>query len=59
MVEELRTGRLVRLAADGLPIVRHWFLVKRADAELTPAAARIKAAVSALEGSFLPSLEGA
>jgi DNA-binding transcriptional LysR family regulator len=57
VVEELRTGRLVRLNADGMPIERQWFLLQRLDAELAPAAVRIKSAIAGLKGSFLPQLE--
>ncbi len=58
VVEELRSGRLVRLNADGMPIERQWFLLQRGDTDLTPAAARIKSAISELKGSFLPQLDG-
>ncbi|MDJ0630085.1 MAG: LysR family transcriptional regulator [Rhodobacter sp.] len=57
VIEELRSGRLVTLQAEGLPIERHWFLIERSDSCLTPAAARIKQAVSDLRGDFLPRLE--
>lgn len=33
MHEELKSGRLVAVVADRLPIVRHWFIVHRADTE--------------------------
>lgn len=51
---ELETGRLVALRAPGLPVMREWRLIRRADAALTPAAARFRALVLELGGSFIP-----
>lgn len=56
VVEELHTGRLVTLDLPGLPIERAWYLITHADAPLSPAAARIRAHISAMKGSFLPQL---
>jgi len=56
VVDELHSGRLVTLSLPGLPIERAWYLLSRADTPLTPAAERIRAYVSAMEGSFLPQL---
>ena len=51
---ELETGRLAALRAPGLPVVRDWQLIRRADMALTPAAERFRALVLALEGAFIP-----
>lgn len=57
VTEELRSGRLVALGAIGLPIQRSWYLLRRADREMSPATARIHAAIEAMRGSFLPAVE--
>lgn len=54
VMEELHSGRLVALHMPGLPIVRTWFLLSRSDTELSAAARRIKAHISAMKGAFLP-----
>jgi len=56
VVEELNAGRLVALDVRGLPIERAWYLLYRADTELTPAAERIRAHISGMKGSFLPAV---
>lgn len=53
--EELRQGRLVALAVEGLPLVRRWFLLHERDRPLLPAARTVLHAIEAMEGSFLPS----
>ena len=55
VVEELRQRRLVALPIEGLPIVRHWFLIHVAGQPLFPAAAAVSRGIVALEGSFLPA----
>lgn len=54
VVEELRAGRLAELEAEGLPLVRQWFLVHRADTALSAAGRRIHAYVVGRQGAFLP-----
>ncbi|WP_263597014.1 LysR substrate-binding domain-containing protein, partial [Paracoccus yeei] len=56
VTEELRSGRLVALRANGLPIQRNWFLIRREDMALSPAGQRVHDHVLALGGSFLPRL---
>lgn len=56
VTEELRAGRLVALSAIGLPIQRSWYLLRRADREMSPATARIRDEIEALRGVFLPQL---
>ncbi len=56
VVEELHSGRLVTLTMPGLPIERSWYLLNRSDTDLSAAAKRIKAHISAMKGSFLPQL---
>ena len=55
VVEELRQRRLVALPIEGLPIVRHWFLIHVAGQPLFPALAAVSRGIVALEGSFLPA----
>ena len=54
VTEEMRAGRLVALQAEGLPILRHWFLLHRADHELTPAMLSVRDFILAQNGAFLP-----
>lgn len=56
VTEELRTGRLVALSAIGLPIQRSWYLLRRADREMSPATSRIRDEIVAMRGAFLPQL---
>lgn len=54
VTDELAQGRLVALAAPGLPLERQWFLVRPQHLALGPAAARLQDQILALSGSFLP-----
>ncbi len=58
VTDELRGGRMVLLRAPGLPIVRHWYLVHPAEPPLSAAADRLRGAVVALGGAFLPQPPG-
>ncbi len=51
---ELESGRLVKLEFEGLPIVRHWFLIRRAGRELPPVAKTFAEFLIKLEGQYLP-----
>jgi LysR family transcriptional regulator for metE and metH len=52
---EVADGRLVVLDAEGLPMVRQWFVVKRREKRLLPAAQALWAFLA--KGSeFLPTL---
>lgn len=51
---ELRSGRLSLLRGPGLPVMRHWYLVRPATVALGPTAERIAAEIEALSGTFLP-----
>ncbi|RME16599.1 MAG: LysR family transcriptional regulator [Alphaproteobacteria bacterium] len=57
IIEELKSGRLVKLDVPGMPIERAWYLITRADVPLSAAARRISAHISQMKGSFLPKLE--
>ncbi len=52
--EEMRTGRLVALKGRGLPVMRHWYLVTPLHSPVSPVAARVEAAIAAMNGTFLP-----
>ncbi|MBP7000836.1 LysR family transcriptional regulator [Amaricoccus sp.] len=54
VMEELRHGTLRALPVEGLPIVRHWFLIHVAGQPLPPAAEALARAIVEMEGSFLP-----
>lgn len=56
VVPELEAGRLVSLAGEGLPLVRHWYLVRLAGQDLSPVAGAFRNFVLELEGSYLPQL---
>lgn len=56
VTEELASGRLVELLAPGLPIERHWFVVRPEAQTPRAVAERLWAAIGALGGSFLPHL---
>ena len=56
VTEELRSGRLIALRGIGLPIQRSWYLLRRADRQMSPATVRIRDEILAMRGSFLPQL---
>ena len=51
---ELADGRLVTLDIEGLPIVRQWFVLHRADRPLSPAAKAFQEFASRRGAEFLP-----
>jgi LysR family transcriptional regulator, low CO2-responsive transcriptional regulator len=51
---EIGDGRLVTLDIEGLPIVRQWFVLHRADRPLSPAARAFQAFAKARGPEFLP-----
>ncbi len=51
---ELAAGRLVKIEFAGLPIVRHWFLIRRAGRDLPPVARSFADFLVGLEGQYLP-----
>ncbi|MEZ5799020.1 MAG: LysR substrate-binding domain-containing protein [Paracoccaceae bacterium] len=56
VADELHSGALVTLDAPGLPIERHWFLVRpMAQAEL-PAARELARTILGLKGAYLPQV---
>lgn len=54
VADELRTGTLVRLSAPGLPVERHWFLVRPLQQLELPAARILARTILSLNGTFLP-----
>lgn len=56
--DELHSGRLVALRGMGLPVMRHWYLVRPADQPPSAASERVSAQITALAGAYFPKLEG-
>lgn len=56
VAEELRSGRLVSLNAQGLPIERHWYMIYRKNMELHGAVKTAHDFIAAQNGSFLPDI---
>lgn len=56
VTEELRSGRLVALDADTLPIRRQWYLLHRVDLDMTPTLTTVFNYIAAQKGAFLPRL---
>ncbi|MBK5933847.1 DNA-binding transcriptional LysR family regulator [Rhodovulum imhoffii] len=54
ITDELKNGRLVLLEADGLPLVRQWFLLHRRDAVLSSASRKVHDYILGMQGGFLP-----
>jgi DNA-binding transcriptional LysR family regulator len=54
--EEIKSGRLVTLEAEGLPIVRQWFLLHREDVEISNTLKTVRDFILELKASFLPTL---
>ena len=55
---EARDGRLAVLDIEGLPIVRQWFIVRRREKRLLPAAQALWDHLAASGGEFLPDVTG-
>lgn len=53
---ELKAGRLVMLRMEGLPILRHWYLVQPAGLDLSPTARAFREFLLGLGGDYLPAL---
>mgnify|MGYP000291503854 CR=1 FL=1 len=51
---ELAEGKLAQLQAEGLPLVRQWFLIHRSDRELTKAAEVLRRFIVDQKGEILP-----
>ncbi|MDQ2089604.1 LysR family regulator CbbR [Marimonas arenosa] len=56
VTDELRSRRLVTLDADTLPIRRQWYLLHRADLDLSPTLKTVFGYISDQKGAFLPQL---
>lgn len=57
VMDELATGRLVQIDAPGLPLMRHWFLVRREDERTRELALRVWEEIVEMKGAFLPRME--
>jgi len=55
---EVESGRLAILDVTGLPIVRHWFMVRRTDKRLLPAALALRQFWATRGADFLPKVPG-
>jgi len=56
VVPELEAGRLVTIPAEGLPLMRKWYLVRLKGLDLSPTAAAFQSFVLELDGTYLPQL---
>jgi len=56
IAHEVRDGRLAVLDVEGLPVVRQWFVVKRREKRLLPAARVLWEFLAATGGAHLPRL---
>ncbi|MEM1343353.1 MAG: LysR family transcriptional regulator [Pseudomonadota bacterium] len=56
VVPELEAGRLVMVRMEGLPILRHWYLVRASETALSPTARSFEEFLLAQEGRYLPAL---
>lgn len=56
VTEELSNGRLGAVRARGLPIMRHWYVLHRRDADLSGAQIRVRDFIEGRHGAFLPRL---
>ncbi len=54
VASEIQQGRLRALPVDGLPLLREWFVVRRADRHMLPPAARLMDFLSRESAAFLP-----
>ncbi|MCB1387766.1 MAG: LysR family transcriptional regulator [Rhodobacteraceae bacterium] len=54
VVEELRAGRLTLLRGQGLPLMRHWYLI--VPGAPSAAAQRIAGQITSLNGAYFPDL---
>lgn len=56
VANELKEGRLVQIKAQGVPIVRQWFLMHRRDMPLTAVTEKFRRFIVDCKGSYLPQL---
>lgn len=56
---ELADGRLALIDAEGLPVVRQWFVIRRADKRLLPVAEALWRHLVATAADYLPRLPAA
>ncbi|MPQ93805.1 MULTISPECIES: LysR family regulator CbbR [Thioclava] len=54
VTDELETGRLALIPAPGLPLMRHWFLVRRESERPRELALRVWDEIVEMNGAFLP-----
>ena len=56
VVDALESGRVAIIDMPGLPIIRHWHLVRPINASISPVTDRVQDFLVRLNGSFLPKL---
>lgn len=56
VTDALKSGRIATIDMPGLPIIRQWFLVRPASANLLPVTEQVRNFLVALEGQFLPNM---
>ncbi|MGF1444593.1 MAG: LysR family transcriptional regulator [Pikeienuella sp.] len=56
VVPELEQGRLVMLRMEGLPIIRHWYLVRPANAKPSATGEAFREFLLSANGDYLPKL---
>lgn len=54
--DELASGRLIALRGHGLPVMRHWYLVRSAEQQPTSATLSLAQRIVALGGNYLPPM---
>ncbi|MDF0601679.1 LysR family transcriptional regulator [Psychromarinibacter sp. C21-152] len=59
VADELQSGRLVALRSEGLPLVRHWYVLSRSDQRLSAAAVEVRDWIVAHVEEIFPKLGAA
>ncbi|MCI4660634.1 MAG: LysR family transcriptional regulator [Neomegalonema sp.] len=57
VADEIRTGRLVTLCTEGVPIYRQWYLLSHPDLQRSPGAERVRDWILTHTDRFIPKLD--